>query len=127
MKLPIEKWLDLQNPSKNVRDLFNESMLCYKVGAYRASLLYSYLGFLTMLKERLIVAHKPGALPQGMWDNLISNVQKENRWEESVFDSTQCSTQPIFLIDGHIRLQIKYWRDRRNDAAHYKDNAINEH
>lgn len=127
MKLNIERWLDTQNPSANVRDLFRESVLCYKIGAYRASLLYTYLAFLTILKERLMLAHKPSAIPEGMWNDLIRNIQKENRWEEALFDSTQNTTHVIFQVSEHIRLQIKYWRDRRNDSVHYKENEINEH
>lgn len=127
MKLNIEKWLETINPSVNVTDLFGESIVCYKAGAYRASLLYSYLAFLTILKERLISSNKPTHTPVGMWDDLIHNIQKENRWEESVYESTQNATQPIFQTPEHIRLQIKYWKDRRNDSAHYKQNEINEH
>jgi hypothetical protein len=127
MKLSVEKWLETINPSANVRDLFGESVLCYKIGAYRASLLYSYLAFLTILKERLVMANKPANIPEGMWNDLIRKIQREDKWEESVYESTQNSSQVIFQIPEHIRLQIKYWKDRRNDCAHYKDNEINEH
>lgn len=127
MKLKVEKWIERGSFSHGTKQLFYESFLCYKIGAYRASLLYSYLGFLTVLKDRLTLADKPSHIAIGKWDKLQKNIQKENHWEEAVFTSTQDSGNPLFQIDDHIRVQIKYWKDRRNDCAHYKDNEISEH
>jgi hypothetical protein len=127
MKLPIENWGSKLKLSTNSKDLLDESVKCYKVGAYRASLLLSYLTLLTILKEKMLTASKPNFVPQGMWEDHVKNIQRENRWEETVFDSTQNTKVPVFQIDEHIRLQLKYWRDRRNDAAHDKENIINEH
>lgn len=135
MKLRIENWIDNNNFSEDVNVLFTDAVTCYKAGANRASLLFSYLAFLTILKERIIEGTKPNLFPQGEWDKIISKLQNEDLWEASVFDATQQQEKieqttkertkdPIFNLNDNLRLQIKYWKDRRNDCAHYKDNII---
>lgn len=135
MKLPIEQWIDKNGFSENVNSLFRDSIVCYKAGANRASLLFSYLAFITILKERIIAGTKPNLIKEEVWDKLISNLQDEDLWEAIVFDATQQREKidqatkerkkdPVFNINENLRLQIKYWKDRRNDCAHFKDNTI---
>src|SRR3954471_9209694 len=129
MKLRIENWIDNSNFSEDVNVLFTDAVTCYKAGANRASLLFSYLAFLTILKERIIGATKPNLYPQGEWDIIILKLQNEDLWEAIVFDATQQQEKidqatkqrtkdPIFNLNDNLRLQIKYWKDRRNDCAH---------
>ncbi len=135
MRLHIENWIENNQFSKNVNVLFQDSIICYKAGANRASLLFSYLAFMTILKERIIEGVKPNLFPQGEWDKIITKLQNEDLWEACVFDATQQqekieqatntrSKDPIFNLNDNLRFQIKYWKDRRNDCAHYKDNII---
>jgi hypothetical protein len=135
MKLHIEQWIESIDFSENIKILFKDSIICYKSGANRASLLFSYLAFMTILKERIIGGAKPNLFPQGEWDLIISKLQNEDLWEASIFDSTQQKEKidqttkartkdPVFNINDNLRIQIKYWKDRRNDCAHYKDNII---
>ncbi|MEA5099785.1 MAG: hypothetical protein VB011_04600 [Bacteroidales bacterium] len=134
MKLNIEKWIDNNNFSENVKVLFQDSITCYKASANRASLLFSYLAFMTILKERIIQGVKPKLFPQGEWNDIVSKLQKEDMWEACVFEATQQIEKidqqkkrikdPIFNLNDNLRMQIKYWKDRRNDCAHYKDNII---
>ncbi|RRA97011.1 hypothetical protein [Paenimyroides viscosum] len=135
MKLRIENWIDNNNFSEDVKVLFTDAVTCYKAGANRASLLFSYLAFLTILKERIIGGTKPNTFEQGNWNSLITKLQNENLWEANVFEATQQrekidqatkqrTRDPIFNINEDLRSQIKYWKDRRNDCAHYKDNII---
>lgn len=42
-----------------------------------------------------------------------------------MFDCTQMrSPKAIFTVDDHVRDEFKYWKDRRNDCAHFKSNTI---
>lgn len=54
MQLPIELWISERYQSQNINELYKEAVICYRNGAYRASLLLSYLGFLTIIKETII-------------------------------------------------------------------------
>ncbi|WP_442845014.1 hypothetical protein [Leeuwenhoekiella sp. H156] len=135
MKLKIDDWIEQERFSIAVNVLLKDSSLCYKAGAYRASLLFSYLGFLTILKERIISANKPQNYIEGEWNSLITKIRNEDKWEEAVFDSTQQKVKidqstkdilrdPVFSIKDDTREQIKYWKNRRNDCAHFKENNI---
>lgn len=124
MKLPFEEWSLQKRFSNNVTALFTEAFTCYKNAAYRASLLFSYLGFLTILKEVLIKSTKPSLIPQGRWNEVIRKLQSDDTWEKAVFEELINSSSPIFNINEDLRHQIKYWKDRRNDCAHFKTNDI---
>jgi hypothetical protein len=45
--------------------------------------------------------------------------------DAATFDATQHKNPaPIFAIDQELRDQVKFWKDRRNDCAHSKQNQI---
>jgi len=127
MKIQFEAWINAPTKSPNVTILFEESIKSFKSSAYRASLLFSYLGLFTLIKEQIIKSTKPSAIPQSRWDSIIQKLQNDDLWEKTVFDEIVNSSSPIFNIDDDLRQQIKYWKDRRNDCAHFKDNEIEFH
>lgn len=120
----------LKDKFKNSIDpkfLIEESIKCYKIEAFRASLLFSYLGFLTHIKEMIISNKKPNSIPQTRWDDIIMKLNRDDYWEVKVYEELTNSTSSIFNFNDSIRQEIKYWKDRRNDCAHFKDNEINHH
>lgn len=127
MKLSFETWCSDKNFSINVLQLYNESFICYKNGAYRASLLFSYLGLLTFIKELIIKSTKPILIEDSRWEKLIRKLQSDDTWEIAVYEELINSSSPIFNISDDLRQQIKYWKDRRNDCAHFKTNEIGAH
>lgn len=127
MKLPIEQWAIERRFSNKVLKLINESIICYKHGAYRATLLFSYLGFITFIKESLIQGKKPDSISKGRWSKIQGELQDDDKWEKRVFEELINSSSPVFNIKEDIRQQVKYWKDRRNDCAHFKNNEIEAH
>ncbi|WP_281989732.1 hypothetical protein [Aquimarina aggregata] len=125
----MKGWLDTHKEkiSRDSKKLFEEAILCYSIKAIRASLLFSYLGLLTIIKERIISAKEPEGLKEKRWENIIKELNDEDKWEKRVFGELINSSTPIFNISDSVREQIKYWKDRRNDCAHYKENEINLH
>jgi hypothetical protein len=87
MKLPFEEWVIQKQFSNNVSKLFDEAFICYKNGAYRAALLFSYISFLTILKEIIIKSTKPVSIPQGRWDDIIDKLQSDNTWEKQYLEN----------------------------------------
>jgi len=134
MKLKFQTWVESGHFSENAKHLLNTSVTCYKGEAYTAALLMSYLGFLVILKDRVMKANKPALFPQPSWDDMIEGLKNEDKWEERIFtavlqqektNSTKVRVQdPVFVINDNLRNQIRFWKDRRNDCAHNKDNAI---
>lgn len=125
MRIQFEEWLLNQNISVQAKELLKEAILCYKASAYRASLLFSYLTFQTILKDRILEAKKPDALPQGLWDSIQRDLINDEIWEGKLIESVN-RKQPaeIFLLSDDVRKQYEFWKDRRNDCAHAKGNQI---
>lgn len=127
MKLKFQDWLDKQKLSETVNEIFAEAIICYKSDAYRASMVLSYIGFLTILKERMLRAtNAPVGITTGQWAGIISAIQDDEKWDAQVRDATQMKIPaPIFLISDDLRQQIIFWKNRRNDCAHFKPTHIN--
>ncbi|MCY8465627.1 hypothetical protein [Bacillus atrophaeus] len=126
MKLPIEQWLDKQEFNENIKQLFEESIICYKASAYRASLLFSYLGFQSVIKDRILRADKPEKINEHTWNAIHKNLRKEDSWDTEVNECIKKSddNHRLFNITEDLRQQAIYWKNRRNDCAHSKPNTI---
>jgi len=124
MKLTFETWLEEQAKPPEAEVAFAESVLCYKMGAYRAALLFSYVGWNLILRARLLAASCPAGIVAGQWAQLHSDLRKDEDWDSATFDTTQKAKTPYFQVSTQIREQVKYWKDRRNDCAHFKENEI---
>ena len=125
MKIPFEPWIRHQSPSVEALACYEEAFLCYRIGAYRAAMLFSYLGFMTFLRERILRSPAPAGVPLGQWTNIQNRASSDDAWDSTVFDTTQQrNPAPIFVLTDEIRQQMMYWKNRRNDCAHSKDNII---
>lgn len=128
MKIAFEDWIQTQKFNETINRLFDESLLCYRVGAYSASLLFSFAAFQKILKYRLINfnSHPPKTFESDVseWHKIISDLHNEDKVDNKV---TQCIYQnkgSIFVLNDDLRNQYMYWKDRRNDCAHGKSNFI---
>jgi hypothetical protein len=120
MIIKFEQWLGEQSLSEDALRMAHEAVLCYKNNAYRAALLFSYLMFQTIIKDRVLKAKKPDHIPDDQWDTIRRNLTKDEDWDKSAFQCTQRKEdKSIFLISDDIRKQVEYWKDRRNDCAHF--------
>ena len=124
MRLRFEDWLDAQRFHEEANRLFQEAITCYKVGAYRASLLFAYLGFQTVLRDRLSRAPEPTGFVPGRWAAMQRKLRSEDEWDATVFDTTQQREPAVFVLTDDLRSQVMYWKNRRNDCAHGKDHNI---
>jgi hypothetical protein len=122
---PFRTWLETQDVAEPALALFDEGMVCYAAGAYRAALVFSYLGLLRAVAHRLMLSQRPNAIPESLWDQIQRDVREDISWEATTFDNLMRvkPTSP-FLIDDDMREQLRYWRSRRNDAAHARSNEI---
>jgi hypothetical protein len=124
VQLPIEQWLTTQTLTQDARDLFAESAVCFKAGAYRAALLFSYLGFQSTIRDRVLAADPPTGVTPPHWASIQKNLRGDETWDAKAFEATQDKKHQIFVISDELRGQIEYWKNRRNDCAHSKANAI---
>ncbi|HDR6218491.1 TPA: hypothetical protein QCU06_004985 [Bacillus cereus] len=129
MQLHFESWINeqKQNISEDALILFKESIICYRVGAYRASFLMSYLGFMKALKDRLLRSEKPDFIDDGKWESIRKTLNDDNKWETTVFTTTQERDKDVnkyYLISSDLMEEIPYWKRKRNECAHAKDTII---
>lgn len=125
MRIEFEDWILSQKISTTAQSLFEEAIACYKASAYRAALLMSYLGFQTIIKDRMLIANYPKGIPEGQWKSIIKNIQDDEKWDGAIYDAIQMRPpKSIFNLSDDIRQQVTYWKNRRNDCAHSKRNKI---
>lgn len=125
MNIPFEKWIKEQNLSSRSFELIDEALICYRAKAYKASLLFSYLTFQNIVKERLLTSNNPPGYNEQFWSSIQQDLRSDDKWESKVIECVD-RTQPgsIFNLSSDIKQQYFYWKDRRNDCAHAKGNKI---
>ena len=132
MKMHIEDWAN-ENLSSNAVELMKEAIMCYKVGAYRAAYLLSYLAFKTTIRERILDAPRPEAITEKCWEEQIVNpLDNDNRWEEKLNSIVMASAEDgkgeraVFRFTNYERIKnrYEYWKNIRNSCAHAKDEHI---
>jgi hypothetical protein len=61
----------------------------------------------------------------GQWQTIARSLRDDDKWDAQVFDCTQMQAPAaIFVVSDDVRTQVRYWKDRRNDCAHFKLNEI---
>lgn len=125
MKNRIKQWLDEQDISEEAMSIFEESLICYNSQAWRSALLMSYVGFLTIVRDRILSASMPSGFPESAWAQRGRDLRNPEKWDAIAFSCTQQKNPaPIFIVSDDLRHQVEFWKNRRNDCAHSKPNLI---
>lgn len=125
VKLHFEEWIKSQKISNRTEELIDEAILCYRVKAYKASLLFSYLSFQNIIKERILSADAPLGYPPDLWSSIQGELRDDDKWESKIIECVDRNRPgSIFRLSEDVKKQYFYWKDRRNDCAHGKDNKI---
>lgn len=136
MKLQIEKWVEGNKPFKEyeaANDLFEESVRCYKMGAYKSAFIMSYLSFKVTLRGRILGCTYGKELAKSnpkFWENeIVKKLEDDSSWENhlnSIVDAS-CSSgnkKDIAILDftngEQVKIAYNYWKNIRNDCAHAK-------
>lgn len=134
MKLDFEKWLDAQNIPQKARDFFDEAVICFKVSAYRGAFMLSYLGFQTIIRERLLQSNAPGPdlIPKpSRWAEITAKLREPTEWDTEVnrliSNDNSESEKNIFMINRDVRKEAIYFKDKRNACVHGKDDISYPH
>lgn len=126
MQLHFEKWIKEQSISPRTEELVDEALTCYRGKAYKASLLFTFLTFQNILKERMLYANKPPGYTEKFWGDIQNDLRDDDQWESKVIECVNRNKPAsIFNLNDDTKNQYFYWKDRRNDCAHAKGNKIN--
>ncbi len=126
MKHWMETWAKEQRFGDATQSAFDEAFIGFKAGAYKAALVFSYIGMNLCLRHRLMRAKCPDSYNEIAWSKKQRELLDDDSWDAHVFDLTQAQTdgKRAFEITVHLREEVKYWKNRRNDCAHFKKNEI---
>ena len=72
-------WLEAEDLDVSSRALFNEALLCYSAGAYRAAVVFSYLGLLRLVAHRLMASSPPVGFPEALWQQVQREISEKTR------------------------------------------------
>ncbi|MFD1130722.1 hypothetical protein [Paenibacillus sp. PDC88] len=133
MKIDFELWIEKQHQTipAAAKEIFDEAIICYKASAIRGAFILSYLGFITIVRERLLLSGQPNPelLPEkASWESIQSNLRKPEQWDYQVnsligkrSEKNEANEKTIFLIPKTVKNDAIYFREKRNDCAHGKD------
>lgn len=71
----------------------------------------------------------PSDFKKTRWDACMNNLRSEGKWDSEVVDCIKkrangVSDPAFFELSDTLRDDVSFWRNRRNDCAHYKDSEI---
>ena len=108
-----------------LRDILNDAIRCYRNGIARPALMLSYIAFIQAVRDNLLKSDMPKGFNEPKWKACMSKLRQENAWDEQVISCIKCrDNPPYFELPDSLRDDVCYWRNRRNDCAHYKDSEI---
>ncbi|MHC1748782.1 MAG: hypothetical protein AB9856_10585 [Cellulosilyticaceae bacterium] len=119
--LRFEEWIETQKISEYAKKLFQESIMCYKVGAFRASFIVTFTGFTIILKERVLSRKNspPEYIKEKKWRGLIETIENPDKWENELLNSIQDkSEESFFRLSENVRCNVAKWRGTRNQIVH---------
>lgn len=113
--------------------LFEDSISCFDAGIYRQAYLLAYQGFTQYIRSVVRDAKMPKGYDPNKWNGVQAKLNNEKDFDEQVFTCIQqkncpTGTPPVVAIldmPDTLRDDFTFWRNRRNDCAHYKAYDIN--
>lgn len=112
-----------------LRDILNDAIRCYRHGIARPALMLSYIAFIQAARNNLLNSEMPSGFKKARWDACMNNLRSEGKWDSEVVDCIKkrangVSDPAFFELSDTLRDDVCFWRNRRNDCAHYKDSEI---
>lgn len=129
MKIAFEKWLEENEIPDEAITLFEESIRCYKISAYRSAFIMSYIAFQNILKARVLNAsNTPTGIATTWWAKICSELGDDDKWDTAVAECVKiCKPDRVFIITGSIVAEYESYRVIRNKCAHGKAGKIDHY
>lgn len=114
--------------------LFYDSVRCFHAGIYRPAYILAYQGMMIYFRRLIQGAKMPTGFDTTKWSVLQLNLANDKTWEEEVNNAIRKQANPratppevpILVMTDALRKDFDFWRNRRNDCAHYKEYVIND-
>lgn len=127
----FESWIKSQNLKEDIIIVFEESIKCYQSEAYRAALLFGFIGFQKILRDRLLNSNAPSSYSSTLSDweeKIIEKLKNDDSYEKVIIKAVlePLNNKDIFKLNKGVLNQYQYWKDRRNECAHGKKGFISK-
>lgn len=114
--------------------LFYDSVRYFHAGIYRPAYILAYQGMMIYFRRLIQGAKRPTGFDTTKWSVLQLNLANDKTWEEEVNNAIRKQANPratppevpILVMTDALRKDFDFWRNRRNDCAHYKEYVIND-
>ena len=114
--------------------LFRDSIRCFHAAIYRPAYIMAYQAMMIYFRRLIQSAKMPKGFDATKWKNMQLNLAKDKEWEEEVNNAIRKQANPkatppevpILVMTDALRKDFDFWRNRRNDCAHYKEYIIND-
>lgn len=127
----FNKWLNIYDEFAEgtaLRDILNDAIRCYRNDLARPSLMLSYIAFIQAVRDNLLNSEMPDGFKENRWKSSMKNLRSETKWDDEVLNCIKMRSSEtelaFFEIADSLRDDVCYWRNRRNDCAHYKSSEI---
>lgn len=114
--------------------LFKDSIRCFHAAIYRPAYIMAYQAMMVYFRRLIQAAKMPKGFDAIKWKTMQLNLAKDKEWEEEVNNAIRKQANPkatppevpILVMTDALRKDFDFWRNRRNDCAHYKEYVIND-
>jgi hypothetical protein len=123
--IQFDKWLSIQNFSDYPKRIFEEAIVCYKVGAFRSAFILSYNGFLLVVKERILEGCKYKNIGKNPWKDIYNSLNNDEQWEgrmKILFNANKDDS--IFKLDSYLKAEVLNLREKRNRIVHGTEQEV---
>ncbi|MFE4354225.1 hypothetical protein [Peribacillus butanolivorans] len=77
----------------------------------------SYVGFLVVIKERILSSERPNSITEGQWEkDVLKDLRNDDKWEEHTYNllnkRNSESKSKYFLVNAHLLSDIDYFKRR---------------
>lgn len=114
--------------------LFRDSVRCFHAGIFRPAYIMAYQSMMIYFRRLIQNEDMPAGFDAVKWKKMQVNLAKDKEWEEEVNNAIRKKANakaappevPVLAMNDSLRLDFDFWRNRRNDSAHYKEYRIND-
>lgn len=126
MKIFFKEWYEGNSVPDTSKALFDESVMCFRIGAYRSAYIMAYSGFAHILRERILTSEiKPLNISEEKWKEIICALQDEDKADDMIKKCVDRNNDNrVFLISYDIKSEFLFLKSLRNKCAHGKSGNI---
>ena len=122
MKNYFQKWYENLDIPASAKDLFDESVDCFRIDAFRSSYLMAFIGMHYIIRNNILsTTNNPDNISQKKWSEICSRLKDEDSYDCEIRNIIRMKDDSRLLnINESFRKEYITLREYRNNCAHGK-------